>query len=210
MTNSHLNCIIFQRWILHKSKQAQAYGLAKLFTLAFIGHTLCVPTYLHLRRCYKSFASLLHTCVVVTLQRHARAHIFCENIVSVNSNPICRNCHWQRMKFLSTIWHKMSATQPLTKQHPSTAQDGLSKWAVLRFETAKLHNLSRHLLTGLQIGKFVKNGSLFPVVWMKNHGNGTNLCPQIWHVCWENDICTYSPLFKIIHPMIDCWFFLQY
>ncbi len=37
----------------------------------------------------------------------------------------------------------MSATQPVTEQGPSTAQDGLSKWAVLRFETTKLHYLSQ-------------------------------------------------------------------
>ncbi len=37
----------------------------------------------------------------------------------------------------------MSATQPITEQCLLTAQDSLSKWAVLRFETAKLHNLSQ-------------------------------------------------------------------
>ncbi len=41
------------------------------------------------------------------------------------------------------IWHEMSATQPITEQRPSTAQVSLSKWAVLLFETAKLHNLSQ-------------------------------------------------------------------
>ncbi len=41
------------------------------------------------------------------------------------------------------IWHKMSATQPITEQRLLTAQDSLSQWAVLRFEKAKLHNLSQ-------------------------------------------------------------------
>ncbi len=54
-------------------------------------------------------------------------------------DPISWNCLWQLVKF---IWHKMSATQPVTEQRPSTAQDSLSKWVVFRFEITKSHNLS--------------------------------------------------------------------
>ncbi len=69
--------------------------------------------------------------------------------------PICRNCQWQHMKFLSMIWHKTSPTQTITEQRPSTAQDSLSKWAVLWWNCIICQNLSLtdwHLLTGLQIG----------------------------------------------------------
>ncbi len=43
------------------------------------------------------------------------------------------------------IWQKMLGTQPITEQRPSTTQGSLLKWAVLRFETAKLHNLSQSI-----------------------------------------------------------------
>ncbi len=36
-----------------------------------------------LRGVLKSFASLICMCVVVTLQQHSHAHIFCEGVVSV-------------------------------------------------------------------------------------------------------------------------------
>ncbi len=78
------------------------------------------------------------------------------------SIPICRNCQWQRVKFLSVIWQKMSATQPFTEQHLLTAQDSLSKWAVFRRNCIICHNLSLpdwHLLTGLQMGS-LKTGEI--------------------------------------------------
>ncbi len=117
-----------------------------------------------------TFTSLL-ACFTVTLPRVYKVPIQSSHpIVSFHCTliylPICRHCQWQRVKFLSMIWHKMSATQLITEQRPSTAQDSLSKWALLRRNCIVCHNLSLtdwHLLTGWQI-----RDSLFLVKYM-NH-----------------------------------------
>ncbi len=87
--------------------------------------------------CSKSFASLLCMCIMVTLQQHTCAHIFCGGMVS------------------------------------------------------------------MYIPSLVKNGSLFRVAWTKNHGNGTNVSPQIWHM--RHHSISHTRKCSWTRPTVDCW-----